>query len=534
MATMLSAATSDNRLADAVMQGDRSTALSLLKQKVDVNVPMGDGTTALHWAADRGDLEIARMLIDAGANVKAESRIGAITPLFLACKNGNPSMIDLLLKAGADAKSANALGTTPLMLAAASGSAEAVEILLNGGSDVNVRERTNGQTALMFAAALNRGAAIKVLLQHGADPAITTKVASFDKVYEDANGDRIPEGTPQYAEAAKKEAGNETVMGAKVMGGMTALLFAAREGQMEAARALLDGGADVNQVSFAEKTSPLTEAIINGHFDFAKFLLDDHAANPNLANIDGLRPLYAAVDMQNAPLTWYPQPSVEQEKVSYLDLIKDLAAHGADLNARIARKLWFRKIWGADDWINPNGATAFWRAAYANDVAAMKLLVALGADPKIPTVHGCTPLIVAAGYGFEYQISTVVPDSRLAAVKFLVGELNADVNAKDDQGFTALHGAAYIGDNELVQYLADKGADVTVRASKRFVGPRGVLEPAPQGKGDSAADMANGPQEKSVVHADTIALLRKLGSPFSNACRSTGCVINTRPDKPPK
>jgi uncharacterized protein len=546
-ATMASAAPTNTKLVEAAKSRDAATARTLIAQGVDVNAADGDGSTALHWAAANGDAALTDALLKAGASVAAATRIGGMTPIFLAAKAGHAAVVSALLKAGARATATNANGTTVLMMAASSGSGPAVSLLLDAGADPNAKDSTNGQTALMFAAARNGADAVRLLLAHKADPSATTKVVALKRVRVDANGDPLPEsdggkaastapqdklpgvgfnkdGTPLYRN------NDERVFGATVVGGMTALHFAAREGHFEAVRALLDGGADVNLVSGGEKTSPIVEAIINGHIDLAKYLLD-HGADPTIANIDRLTPLYATIDMRWRHNTWYPQPTIEQEKTNYLDFMSALIDRGADVNFRLARKLWFRKFRYGDDWVEPIGATAFWRAAQANDVAAMRLLVARGADPNIPTTRGVTPLMVAAGVGFEYQGTNINPDSRLAAVRYLVDDLHAEVNSKDEKKYTTLHGAAYVGDNELVKYLVAKGADVKARASGRLGGTQGA-EDVPEGTGDSVADMANGPREKSLLHPDTVALLEAMGSENSHDCRSTACVNNTKAEKP--
>ena len=520
-ASLLSAASAP--VADAAMQGDRDAVLNLLKQHADVNAAQGDGSTALHWAAEKDDVDMAQALIAAGADVKATSRLGSLTPLFLAARNGDAAMIELLLKSGAGANAVNSTGTTPLMLASASGSAAGVNVLLEHGANVNAREKTWGETALMFASALNRADVVKTLLSHGADARITTEVATLNRTQIEENRERNANGRSEDDAKKRAQAGEFRNRGVQAMGGMTALLFAVRDGQMDTVRALVAAGVDVNQVSAADKTSALTQAIFNGHYDLAKFLLD-HGADPKLANNDGLAPLYATIDMQWANRTWYPAADISEEKVSYLDLMREILAKGADPNQKISRKLWFRRF--HDDWVDAVGATPFWRAAQANDVEAMKLLVAAGADTKIATVHGATPLIVAAGYGYEDQTSVVVPNARLVACQYLVDVVGSDVNAKDDKGYTPLHGAAYVGDNEVVKYLVSRGADVKARSHGVISTEGQGVSEAPQGKGDTVADMANGPREHGMLHPDTVALLEKLGSPNSHNCRSSTCFLD--------
>jgi len=576
LAGILSAA-GDTRIADAAERGDREAVRALLKQKVDVNAAQGDGSTALHWAAYKDDADMAKLLLASGANVKAATRIGGLTPLFMASKNGNASIIEALLTAGADANSVNEHGTTPLMLAAASGSANAVKALVQHGADVNARDGVHGQTALMFAAALNRGAAIAVLLENGANPGITTKAVKLPKPPPRMD-DQMPEAKENAPAAAakekpgadkanldalalalgfqsaeyrtgKSEGSNDTKelvqkliarveelekklpggdkgkpeddparfareRGTLDLGGMTALLYAARDGQMDAARALLEGGADINQASTSDKTTPLVLAIINGHFDLGKLLLD-WSADPNLANSQGLTPLYAVLEIQWAPKGWTPSPVIAQEKIPYLELMKVMLDAGANPNARLTKKLWYRTS-GDHSWIDTAGATPFFRAAQSSDVEAMKLLVAHGADSDIPTLGGATPLMAAAGIGWAYHNSMNAPDSWMAAVKYCV-QLGADVNAVDARGYTALHGAAYLGNNEMVNYLVEKGGDVKAVAKDK----------------NTVADMANGPTRFGIPHADTLALLEKLGSANSHNCRSDQCLVAPKEDKKP-
>jgi len=512
----LAAQTKDTRLADAAQNGDRAAVRALLAKKVDVNAPQGDGTTALHWAAFNDDRDLAKLLLAAGANVKAATRVGAITPLFLASKNGSASMIELLLKAGADANSATETGTTALMMAASAGNPDALKVLLAHGAKVNERDLAHGQTALIFAASLNRAEAIKVLIANGADPSITSKVTKTERVRFNADG--VPAPDEPAAPAAKEDAKAPAQQkqgrgdrGAATMGGQTALLYAARDGQIDAARALVEAGTDVNQSNSEEKTTPLVMAIMNGHYDLGKMLLD-HNADPNLANIWGLAALYATIDVQWAPYAWFPQPITSQESITHLELMKALIAKGAVVNAKLGKKIWVRSF-GDRSWADPVGATPFWRAAQSDDVAAMKLLVASGADPKIATAAGDTALMVASGLGWAPNNSTVVPDSWKTAVEYCI-ELGLDVNAVDARGYTALHGVAFRGDNELIKFLVAKGAKTDVKTKT----------------GDTIADMANGPIPHSIPHADTVALLESLGSANSHNCRSDQCLVAPQAD----
>jgi ankyrin repeat protein len=492
-------------LVDAAMEDDINAVRVLLQQGADVNAAQGDGTTALHWAAIRNDFEIGRLLIAAGANVSATTRIGGLTPLYLAATAGNAQMISELLKAGASAKATNSVnGTTALMKAAAAGSAEAVKLLLDRGAGVNAKESGLGQTALMFAAAADRADVVTLLAARGADLKATSKVTHIEP-QKDLDSDDFPLDAdlilhanlpPGKAAAAAALAGRRA--SPAVSGGMTALLLAARDGRLSAARALLDAGADLNQPGAGDKSTPLVMAIINGHFDLAKFLLD-RGADPNAANQDGLASLYATIDAQWAPVAGGPVPLTAREKTSYLDLMKVLLDRGANPDARLGRKLWFRPAFHDQMWIGTPGSTAFWRAAQATDLSAMRMLVTHGADPNIASDESDTALMLASGVGWAGNFTRNAPNSALDAVRYCL-ELGLDVNAQDVTGYTALMGAAWRGDDDLVRLLVARGAKLDARTHR----------------GWSATDMATGPYLRTTgatPHPDTVALLLKLGAP---------------------
>lgn len=511
---LFAAPAADLRVVQAAMRGDLAAVRTLVKQKADVNAAQGDGMTALHWAAFKDDLEMVQILVQAGADIKATTRIGAQTPLFVACTTGNAAIIESLLKAGADANSINtADGQTALMRAAASGDAEAVKMLLAHGARVNAKEKAHGQTAVMFAAAENRGAVIKVLAGHGADLKAASTVESLvgrPRYDDDGNLIKEPTPDPKAGNNPLNNVGNKAA--AMSMGGMTALLYAARDGQLDAARALVEAGADINQVSESEKTTPLVMALTNAHFDVGKYLLD-RGADPNLANIFGLAPLYATIDAQYAPLSWAPVAVTTYETVTHLDMLKALLDRGANPNAKLTRKLWYRPTSHDRNWVRPEGSTAFWRAAAAVDVPAMKLLVQHGADPKIASDEGDTPLIIAAGIGWvpgNFTQTWAEPGAFMSALKYCM-ELGLDLNARDKNDFTALHGAAWRGDNEMVKFLVEKGARMDIKSKKGWY----------------VTDMANGVEASNGLpldHPDTVALLVKLGAPAPVAPRAGDAV----------
>jgi ankyrin repeat protein len=277
--------------------------------------------------------------------------------------------------------------------------------------------------------------------------------------------------------------------------------------------ALLDKGANINEVTESEQSTPLVLAIANGHLDVAKALVE-RGADVNKANVMGVTPLYATIDVAWVPYEWSPEPIIAQEKTSYLDLMKLLLTHGADPNAKLGRSIWSRVLSENRVWIDVAGSTAFFRAAMADDVKAMQLLKAGGADPNIPTQNGTTPLMAAAGVGWGANYSKTAPD-RMAAVEYCISE-GGKVTTADDLGFTPLHGAAFVGDLQLIKFLVAHGARTDVKTKA----------------GDTVADSANGPFEKSLPQPAAVALLVSLGAPVPTNCRSSDCIPATKADVP--
>ena len=547
-------ATSDTAAVAAAAQArDKAGVRALLAKGADVNAAQGDGMTALHWAALNGDAELTSMLLYAGANWRAMTRLGGYVPVHLASQSGADAVLEALLAAGADANLRTSTGATALMLAASSGSAKAVELLIARGADVNAVESAHGHSALMFAAASDRADVARALLARGANAALTTKVVDLNALTaapgEDAQQSQQQRGggrggnAPAAAAPAVAEIAGVTrpyryneLIGKQ--GGLTALLLASRQGASLTAMALVDGGADLNQPSPADRLTPLLIATINGHFDLAMQFIA-RGADVTAAADNGVTPLYAALNVQWAPKAFYPQPRAYlQQNTTYLALMKTLLDKGADPNARLQRRVWYSTYNFDNLRLEEVGATAFWRAAYASDIEGMKLLVAHGADPHLPTSKpagrttrgvpgqltavedssgrppvpvggpGIPPLQAAAGWGygdgFAGNAHRFAPSGMMAAVKYLVEEVGADVNEEDYDGNTVLHQAAARGDVEMILYLVSKGAD-----------PKRINR-----DGQSTADMANGPVQRIEPFPEARDLLIKLGARNSNKCVS--------------
>ena len=493
-------------VADAAERGDVAAVKKAIANGDDVNAAQGDGMTALHWAADRGDTAMTTALLNAHASLKARTLVGGYTPLQVASKAGNGHVVVALVKAGSDVNATSLTGATALHMAAASGDPTAIDALLDAGANANAKEPEWNQTPLIFAAEYNRPLAIKALIKHSADLNAHTKVVNLteetaaeqaatkkrnevllsympqarrDSVIAEAaaaaaagggrggagggggglddaggGGGAAPAGgrrgaqqqqtsldsavaqqgggaaaaaagggrrgggpkprgpfTPAQIQAAI-DSGRAVLAagpaGAKMteevdslnggvagfvgnvggLGGLTALHHAARQGSVEAVKALLDGGADINDATVVDHTTPLLLATINGQFDVAKLLIE-RGANVNATSTAGATPLYTTINAEWAPKSRYPQPqAVQNQKTDYLEIMEMLLQKGAEPNVRLNKELWY---FAFNNCGNANcgleyleGSTAFWRAAYALDVPAMKLLVKYHADPMIP------------------------------------------------------------------------------------------------------------------------------------------------------
>lgn len=472
-------AAGDLRLVDAIKKGDKAATASLLQQKADVNSTEADGTTALHWAVRADDLDLADRLIKAGANVKAANRY-SITPLYLASQNGSAPMIERLLKAGADPNAVSTEGETALMTAARSGNVPAAKVLLDHGAKIDARDGWQGQTALMWAAAQNHPEMVQELIARGAD----VNAKSTTTIWERQN----------TAEPREKWL---------PLGGLTPMLFAAREGCAECVGILAAAGADLNATDPDDALTPLLYALINGHYDAAGALVEK-GANVNLADKLGRTPLHAAVDAHTMPASNRPSPKEIDEELTSLDLIRILLAQGADANVQLKSQQPYRtKLDRGTDGMLGAGTTPLIRAAKGGDYAAMQLLLEKGADVTASTRNGITALMAAAGVGTREEDTTGRYKTQDDIIKSIQLCLNAgaDINATESTGRSALFGAALLGFDQVVQFLADHGAKVDLKDSR----DRTALDAALGLAGGAGFDGTAG-----VVHESTVALLKKL------------------------
>ena len=558
-------AASRSEVADAAARGDITAVRALIAQKDDVNAPQADGATALHWAVFKSNRELVDILIKAGANPKAANREGS-TPLWLASVNGDAAMIDALLTAGADPNETLPLGRTPLMTAARTGNVAALKVLVDRGADVNAKETARGTTPLMWAADEGHPAAMKFLIDRGADiaaksnPAQRGRGPALGKANDPrkavaAQGAAVAAGAALDLRQIREAAGEVPAAGRGRAGGagapaaggrgrgagrgdgtptgaagddqpddaaaaavgfarrapapndggqLTPLIYATRANNLDSVKVLLDAGADINQTS-GYGWSPLLVATQNRYYKLGAYLLE-HGANPNLTNKGGWTPLYIATDNRNIENGDYPVRKGDMDHLEFITLLLD---KGADVNARVKDSTETRTVF-TNQWLDENGATAFFRASQSGDITLMKVLLAKGADPKIATTLGVTALHVAAGIGWVEGITYEwSKQATFDAVRLLI-ELGLDVNAQADTGRTALHGAAHKGRADVIQILADGGAKLDVRDYGNTDNRGGKLAVHTWQAVDYADGLVRVGVQSAIPHPEAGLLLRKL------------------------
>ena len=479
----LAAAVPDLRLLTAVQNHDSAGVRALLKQHVDVDVTQPDGMSALLFAAHNDDLDAVKLLVAAGAKVAVSNRFG-LTPITEAAMNGDAEMIELLIGAGADPNTTLEEGDTALMLASRTGNPAAVKVLLDHGSNVNAKEGWHGDTALMWAAGENHAAVVRMLIKAGAD----------------VNAQSVKLIRPEM-----KTGGPGAVYSKYPVGGLTPLMAAARQNSIEAAEALLEGGANQDALD-PNKMTALLIAIENAHWDLAHLLIQHGSKIDNGA-------LAAAEDARTAVVV--RAVSDHEDKLGSMDIIKELLDKGVKADSALVATIPAKKVLQAAG--APQDATAFYRAARMADLDAMKLFLAKGADAKIKLKDGSTPLIAAAkGRGTaNTDFEGGATDEQLAVATKMCIDNGADVNAADNTGTTALHQAASRGADPIVEMLAQNGAKLDLKDKRGrtpldiAMGKTGTAPPAADGAANSANNgMAMPPRQEP--HPSTAALLRKL------------------------
>jgi ankyrin repeat protein len=478
---LLLAGTNGGELIQAVKAGDTIAVESLIKQGADVNAPETNGTTPLHWAVYQRDAGMVKRLLAAGAKPSVVNQFGS-SPMQEAALTGGVEIIKLLLAAGADPDSANAEGQTALMLVARTGNVDAAKALLIAGAHVNAIESFGGQTALMWAAAERQPAMIRLLLEYGAQADARSTVRDWQ--------------TRITAEPRPKD---------RHIGGFTALLYAAREGCVECAKALIEGRADINLYT-RDRETPLVLALENQHFDFAKYLISA-GADLDKWDLYGRSPLYVAVDLSTLPTGGRPDtPSTDQ--TTTLEVIQMLLEKGANPNLQLKLRPPYRNVpfdRGGDQVLS-TGATPLLRASKAGDnLAAMKLLLEHGALVDLPNAEGVTPLMIAGGMGHSSNPSRgryQTEDDSVEALKILL-KAGADVNRRAANGQTAMHGAALKGWNATIRFLAANGAELEPQ-------DRDGKTPLDLANGNYRPSAQNGVNDHPTAYPETVKLIKEL------------------------
>jgi len=469
----------DTRLVEAVKAGNSAAAVTLLQKKVNVNIPEPDGTTALHWAARNDDSNLVDRLIRAGADARATNRYG-VTPIALACENGSATVVERLLKAGVNANTTGPLGETALHLCARTGRPEAVKALIARGATIDTIENWRGQTPLMWAAAEGHADTMRVLIEAGADVNARSSIIVWERQRTEEPRDKwLPPG------------------------GLTPLLYAARDGKLESAKVLIAAGADVNIVD-PDLHTALILALVNGHFDVAGALIQA-GADVNVEDKVGQTALYAAVNGHTVPASNRPAPRETDDTLSSLDVIRMLLDKGAKVDAPLRAQVPYRtKLDRGGDGVLGVGTTPLVRAAKSADVPVIKLLLEKGANAKGATRNGVSAVMMAANVSAREEDMTGRNKTEKEAIESirLLMAAGADVKGSDTQGRTALHGAALWGMTDVVKFLAQSGADINQK-DKRGMTP---LDHANGLAGGFGFDGRSG-----VTREDTVKAIRELG-----------------------
>jgi ankyrin repeat protein len=465
-------------LLKAVKAGESTQARVLLDGATDVNLPEADGMTALHYAVLNNDLVIVTSLIEAGADVSTATRYG-VTPIYLAAQNGSAAVLAVLIDAGADPNQLYREGETALMTAARTGDYDTVKVLLENGAKVDERELWHGQTALMWAAAQGNANILALLIEHGAKVNATSNVEEWAKQITDEPREKwLPPG------------------------GMTPLMFAAREGCLACIDALLQAGADINAAT-PKGITALLGSIINGHYDVAWKLIEA-GADVNRNDDTNRSPLYAAVDFNTMPESNRPSPDVYVNEHTSFDLIQLLIDKGADVNVQLSKQAPYRlKLDRGNDTMLVAGTTPFLRAAKGADIPVMQLLLEHGADAQLATSQGIDPLMTAANLGTREADSTgrYKTEAQVIEAIRICLEQGLDVNARAADGRSAIFGAAMFGYTDVVRFLAGQGAELDY-TDNRGLAPLDAAMGKAGGYGFVGTD--------GVFHEDTVALIQDL------------------------